>query len=132
MTRSGQCRGAFVTLDERAVYAHVLGQVIRRRRGELPQADLALASGLSASALSRFELGQSQPDVYELRRLALALGSDAVTLVALVERALAWALHAAGRVGVTADAVGGLAQMAAAVVAESAAPGAPDAISSSP
>lgn len=117
MTRRGQHRGAFVTLDERSVYAHVLGQVVRRARGTTPQADLARASGLSASALSRFELGQAQPDAYELRRLALALDVEPAALVATVERALAWALRASGQIGVTADAIAGLAKMAAASVA---------------
>jgi len=114
------------------VYAHVLGAVVRRSRGEAGQADLARASGVSVSALSRFELGQTQPDAYELRRIALALGSDVVALVAIAERAMAWAVRASGLIPVTAEAVAGLAQMAAASVQESIAPGGAAAISSPP
>lgn len=92
----------------------MLGQVLRRLRGDLSQAELAARAGLSTSALSRFELGQTQPDAYELRTVALALGRAPADLVLLLERALAWAVEASRRVDVAIDGVAGLAQLAAA------------------
>lgn len=73
-------------MDERSVYAAVVGQLIQRLRGAVSQATLAKRAGLSQSALSRFENGQSMPDIHETRRLAGALGRSPADFVSLVER----------------------------------------------
>jgi transcriptional regulator with XRE-family HTH domain len=74
-------------MEERLAYATVVGQVVQRLRGRVSQETLAQKAGLSQSALSRFENGQSLPDAYELRRLASALGKTTSELSTLVEQA---------------------------------------------
>jgi len=71
--------------DERVTYARIAGAVIRRLREGTPQAAVAASSGLSQSALSRFENGQSLPDMYETMRLARALGRTPSDLLRLVD-----------------------------------------------
>lgn len=74
-------------VDERLVYAVALGATIaQRRQGRMTQRALALDAGLSQSALSRFETGQTMPDAYELHRLALALEVTVAQLVAPAAR----------------------------------------------
>ena len=65
----------------------------------MSQAGLALRAGLSPSALSRFETGQSLPDMFETRRLARALGREPGQFVELVEQALARTTQVAQQVG---------------------------------
>lgn len=47
--------GAYVTLDERSVYGHVLGQLIKRMRGE------ASSGGSPASSAARSAISWSWP-----------------------------------------------------------------------
>jgi len=119
---------SFAAMDERAVYAAVTGQVIQRlRAGRLSQAALAARAGLSPSALSRFENGQSMPDLYEQRRLALALDRTPGQLAELFEQAFARATQVAQQVGgegqwnrISAAAIAGLAVIAAVAILEEA------------
>lgn len=62
-------------LSERQIFAITFGQMLRglRETGKLTQADLAKRARLSQSALSRFEKGQSIPDVWQLGGLGAAL-----------------------------------------------------------
>ena len=76
------------SMDERSLYAAVLGQVIRGIRGRTSQEELARCAVLSKSALSRFEGGQTIPDLHEVRRIALALGVDLAEFCQVVERTL--------------------------------------------
>src|SRR5262245_10640464 len=74
-------------MEERLAYATVVGQVVQRLRARINQETLAQRAGLSQSALSRFENGQSLPDAYELRRLASALGKTTSELSTLIDQA---------------------------------------------
>ena len=104
-------------MDERAAFAVVVGQLIQRLRGRATsQQTLAAKAGLSQSALSRFENGQSVPDLYETRRLAIALGQKPEAFVGLIEQSFARTAEVAQKVsktepweGLAAVAVGGLA-----------------------
>lgn len=74
--------------DERALFVAVLGQVIRALRtsaSRMSQETLAIRAGLSTSALSRFETGQTAPDLYELRRVSSALGTSPAAVCRIVE-----------------------------------------------
>ncbi len=75
--------------DDRDAYLAVVGQVLHhlRKRQRLTQGELAGAADISQSALSRFETGQTLPDLFELRGLAQALGTTPGDLVTLIERA---------------------------------------------
>jgi len=87
-------------MDERHAYATVTGKLIlglRVLRG-LNQGVLASRAGLSQSALSRFENGQTLPDAYELRSLAIALGYKPEQLVDRIEGAFARTRDAARKV----------------------------------
>lgn len=85
---------------ERQVYAAVVGRLIQRARTKTGarQEDLALRAGLSQSSLSRFENGQSLPDLYELRGLARALDEEPDEFVARSERAFELTKAAADKV----------------------------------
>lgn len=85
---------------ERQVYAAVVGRLIQRSRAKLNerQEDLATRAGLSQSALSRFENGQSLPDLFELRALARALEEEPEEFVAKTERAFTLTREAADKV----------------------------------
>jgi transcriptional regulator with XRE-family HTH domain len=86
-------------MDGRRAYAAVTGQVILRlRSGKFSQETLASRAGLSQSALSRFENGQSLPDAHELRALAIALGHKPGQLVEKIEDAFARTHAAAEKV----------------------------------
>jgi len=100
--------------DDRAAYAAIAGRVVRRMRelADLSQADLASRSSLSTSSLSRFEHGQSMPDLHELRRLAIAIGRDAAGLIAIVDRAFDRAGEIARRI-VAGDRAPSAAEMSA-------------------
>lgn len=78
-----------IPMDERQAYAAVAGQVLSQLRAlrRLSQEAVAARAGLSQSTLSRFEKGQTLPDVYEVRALALALGHTAHQLMARIEDA---------------------------------------------
>jgi transcriptional regulator with XRE-family HTH domain len=85
-------------MDERDAYAAVAGQVILQlRKGRMSQEALAKKAQLSQSALSRFENGQTLPDVYELRALASALEEQPHQLTAKIEIAFARARDEARR-----------------------------------
>lgn len=112
-------------MEERGAYAMVAGQVIQRLRGNTSQAVLAVKAGLSQSALSRFENGQSTPDLYELRRLAHALGHKPGKFVELIDQAFIRTSDAARKVsggtawnGFAAAAIAGLAILGAAAMLE--------------
>ena len=105
---------------DRQVYIAVLGQVIRQLRAakQMSQEKLAGAAGLSKSALSRFELGQSTPDLEEGRRVAAALSTDLAELARITEAAMTRAISI-GRDGRTNGAAqAGLAMMAVAEVTQ--------------
>ena len=65
----------------------------------MSQAELADVTGLSKSALSRFELGQSIPDAYEVWSIARVLDRDPGSLFELIDLALQRADQIAGRLG---------------------------------
>jgi len=99
-------------IDERTTYAAVVGQVIQRlRAGRMNQQQLALRAGLSQSALSRFEKGQSLPDLYETRRLARALDQKPGQFVDLIDQALVRTADVTKKVS-TGDSVDGFAAIA--------------------
>lgn len=87
-------------VDERPAYAAVIGKLVLRLRSMrgLSQGQLATAAGLSQSALSRFENGQTLPDAYELRALANALGDKPDHFMARIEEAFARTRDAARKV----------------------------------
>jgi transcriptional regulator with XRE-family HTH domain len=86
-------------MDERRAYAAVTGQLVMRlRSGRMSQETLAANAGLSQSALSRFENGQTLPDAYELRGLAVALGLTPPQLVEKIEVAFSRTREAAKKV----------------------------------
>ena len=86
-------------MDERLAYAAVAGQLILRlRTGKFSQEALAARAKLSQSALSRFENGQSLPDVYELRALAGAFGHKPSELMEKFDEAFARTRDAAKKV----------------------------------
>jgi transcriptional regulator with XRE-family HTH domain len=60
-----------------------IGHAIRRRRerAKRPIEWLAKKSGLDASTVSAIEIGSRQPSIDHLDRIAIALGTSAVTLV---------------------------------------------------
>jgi transcriptional regulator with XRE-family HTH domain len=63
------------------------------------QGQLAASAQLSQSALSRFENGQTLPDAYELRALAVALGyKQPADLIARIEEAFTRTQDAAKKV----------------------------------
>lgn len=85
-------------MDERHAYAAVTGQVILQlRTGRMSQEALARKARLSQSALSRFENGQTLPDIYELRALAQALDERPHQLTGKIEIAFARARDEARR-----------------------------------
>lgn len=99
-------------MDERATYAAVVGQVIQHlRSGRMNQQQLAQKAELSQSSLSRFEKGQSLPDLFETRRLARALGKKPGEFVELIDQALARTADVARKVS-TGDSLDGLAAVA--------------------
>ena len=59
---------------ERALYAFVVGRVLISYRAthKLTQKQLAQKAELSQSSLSRFECGQSLPDIWEISAIAPA------------------------------------------------------------
>jgi transcriptional regulator with XRE-family HTH domain len=75
---------------EKVPYVIALGGAIRwlREQREMSQAELAARAGMTQPRLSRFERGESQPDAYALRRLAVALGITLEDLNARVDDAL--------------------------------------------
>ena len=118
-------------MDERQAYAAVVGQLVARlRQGRMSQAALAAKAGLSQSALSRFEQGQTLPDAYELRRIAMALGQPPEKLVTQIEQAFASSAEAARRVAkgspwgnLAAGMIAGLAIIGVAAILDEAANG---------
>ncbi len=105
---------------ERQVYIAVLGQVIRQLRAakQMSQEKLAGAAVLSKSALSRFELGQSTPDLEEASRIAVALSTNLAELARLVDAAVARAFSIGREGRANGAAQAGLAMMAAAEVTQ--------------
>jgi transcriptional regulator with XRE-family HTH domain len=87
-------------MDERQAYAAVTGQLISQLRAQrrLSQGLLATRAALSQSALSRFEKGQTLPDLYEVRRLAQALALPPSQLMERIEDAFARTRDAAKKV----------------------------------
>jgi transcriptional regulator with XRE-family HTH domain len=115
-----------MAMDERAAFAVVIGRLIQRlRSGGTSQQALAIKAGLSQSALSRFENGQSVPDLYETRRLAMALGYKPEAFMGLIEQSFARTAEVAQKVskteaweGLAAVAVGGLALLGVMAILE--------------
>jgi transcriptional regulator with XRE-family HTH domain len=87
-------------MDERQAYAAVTGQVVCQLRTlrRLSQEALASRAGLSQSALSRFEKGQTLPDAYEVRALAVALGQTPQQFMERIEEGFARTRDAAKKV----------------------------------
>ena len=69
-------------------YPSLLGQVLKqvRQARNVQQTDLAAALGLSQSAYSRLESGDSVLNAWQLRQCALELGTTPSVLLAEVER----------------------------------------------
>lgn len=69
-------------------YPSLLGQVLKqvRQARNVQQTDLAAALGLSQSAYSRLESGDSILNAWQLRQCALELGTTPSVLLAEVER----------------------------------------------
>lgn len=90
---------------ERAAYAVVIGKLILKLRNDrrMNQEKLAERAGLSQSALSRFENGQTLPDAFELRALAKAFDDKPDLFVAKLERAFERTSDAAKKVTPLAD-----------------------------
>lgn len=108
-------------MDDRLTYAAVVGQVVQQlRAGHMSQQMLATKAGLSQSSLSRFEKGQTLPDMFEMRRLAAALGKKPADFVALIEQALTRTTEVAKKVSplddLAAIALAGLAVVAVATL----------------
>jgi transcriptional regulator with XRE-family HTH domain len=116
-------------MDERTAYAAVAGQLIQKlRTGRLSQEALATRAGLSQSALSRFENGQTMPDLYEVRSLARALGETPSELIAKIDEAFVRTTEAAKKVspgvpwaGIAAGVFAGLAVVGVATMLDEAA-----------
>lgn len=70
-------------------YASLVGQVIKQARQVrgVQQADLAEALGLTQSAYSRLESGDSVMNIWQLRQCAIRLGTSPSGLLVEVERA---------------------------------------------
>lgn len=109
----------------RLAYAAVAGRVLRclREGRALSQAELASRADLSTSSLSRFETGQSLPDMYEVYHIALALGVTPSKIHDLAEVALGGAVQLRRRIspgrswrGVSRAELAGLAAIAVAGV----------------
>jgi transcriptional regulator with XRE-family HTH domain len=77
----------------------VLGQIIERQRGVrgLGQGQLAEATGIAQSTMSRIERGETVPDTFTAQRIAEAIGIAECDLHAMVDRALDRARDAAIR-----------------------------------
>jgi len=76
--------------DRRALYAIVVGQVVRRMRtshGEMSQNRLARIAGLAKSTLSRIENGGLIPRLRTSRAIATALGLSWAEFLQIVEAA---------------------------------------------
>lgn len=69
-------------------YPSLLGQVLKqvRQARNVQQTDLAAVLGLSQSAYSRLESGDSVLNAWQLRQCALELGTTPSALLAEVER----------------------------------------------
>src|ERR1043165_1846581 len=69
-------------------YPSLVGQVIKQARlaKGIQQSELAEILGLSQSAYSRLESGDSVMNVWQLRQLALTVGTTPSALLAEVER----------------------------------------------
>jgi transcriptional regulator with XRE-family HTH domain len=61
---------------DRIMFARALAEVLVARRGTRTQKDMAALAGLDQSTLSRYERGLFLPDVWSLRCIALAAGTD--------------------------------------------------------
>lgn len=70
-------------------YPSLVGQVIKQARQAhgVQQADLAAILGMTQSAYSRLESGDSVLNIWQLRQCAHALGMTPAVLLAEVERA---------------------------------------------
>jgi transcriptional regulator with XRE-family HTH domain len=66
------------------VFASRLGLLLRERRGERTQIDVAGAIGLSDSSYSAYERGVALPTIETLVRLLVALGIGPDELLALL------------------------------------------------
>jgi transcriptional regulator with XRE-family HTH domain len=84
-------------MTEHQVYAIILGHVLTAMRGERSQVTVSKATAISQSSLSRFEQGQTVPDVYQLRQLALHYDIEVGHLVGLVDAAIRRVRSAAKR-----------------------------------
>lgn len=69
-------------------YASLVGQVIKQARQAhgVQQTDLATTLGMTQSAYSRLESGDSVMNIWQLRQCALRIGLSPATLLAEVER----------------------------------------------
>lgn len=70
-------------------YPSLVGQVIKQARqaGGVQQADLAAVLGMTQSAYSRIESGDTVMNIWQLRQCALRIGTTPADLLAEVERA---------------------------------------------
>ena len=72
-------------------YRKAFGQVIaaKRREANLSKQQLALMAGTSRLTLRRIEIGEANPTINLLLRLAQALGSSLADIAVMAERILA-------------------------------------------
>lgn len=86
-----------VAVEEKQVHTLALGKVIAalREKRSMTQTELAQASGLSQSSVSRLEAGRATPDIFELKKIAGALGVSTEELERRAEQALGVARTAA-------------------------------------
>jgi len=57
-------------VTDHQIYAIVLGRLLVKLRGDRSQQEVSKAIGISQSSLSRFENGETLPDVFQLCLLA--------------------------------------------------------------
>lgn len=71
---------------EGAILGGIIAQLRAVHAPEITQQDLAKAMGLSASAWSRVEKGETELTALQLKRVAQVLGTDTNTIVDLVDK----------------------------------------------
>lgn len=86
-------------MDERRAYSIAAGLMIRQLRAvqDMTQKTLAERAFVSKSALSRFELGDSLPDAYQVVMIARAFDLSPHALLSLFDDALARSHAAAAK-----------------------------------
>lgn len=74
-------------VTEMLAHMAVAGQIFRRLRCEMSQEAFADKALITQSTLSRFENGETSPDLYELHRIATATHRSATEVIAMIDKA---------------------------------------------